>query len=84
MYTLSFWRSHLGIVAVDQSHQEYPRVILDLRAIKKLAGYVSPGFRAESVQNPPGICPANKDSCRNPHRICAIILNGEFSCPINI
>ena len=58
---LNFWRSHLGIVAVDQSHQEYPRVILDPRAINKSAGYVSPGFRAKSVQSPLGICPANPD-----------------------
>ena len=48
---LNFWRSHLGIVAVDQSHQEYPRVNLDLRAINKSAGYVSFGFRPEFGQS---------------------------------
>ena len=29
MYTLSFWRSHLGIVAVDFLHQEPARTVRD-------------------------------------------------------
>ena len=41
MYTLSFWSSLLGIAAVDLSHQEYPTVMLDPRAINKSAGLVS-------------------------------------------
>ena len=53
MYTLRSWRSLLGIVAVDQSHQEYPVVMLDPRAINKSVGFESPGFRAEHAQNPP-------------------------------
>ena len=53
MYTLNFWESHLGIVAVDLSHQEYSRVMLDPRAINKSVGFESPGFRAEHAQNPP-------------------------------
>ena len=43
MYTLNSWGSHLGVVAVDLSHQEYPRVMLDPRAINKSAG-VEPPF----------------------------------------
>ena len=57
MYTLSSWKSYLGIVAVDLSHQEHLRVMLVPRAINKLARFVSSGFRADSGQNPPGICP---------------------------
>ena len=46
MYTLSSWRSQLGIVSFDLSHQEYSKVMLDPRAINKSAGFVSPGFPA--------------------------------------
>ena len=35
--------------------------MLDQRAIHKSAEFVSPGFRAEIVQNSPGICPAYPD-----------------------
>ena len=63
MYTLSSWRSHLGIVVVDLSHQEYPRVMLDPRAINKSAGFQSPGFLAKSARNPHGI---RDESARNP------------------
>ena len=80
MYTLSSWRSHLGIVAVILSHQEYPSVMLDPRAINKLAEFVSPRFRSESAQNSPGIRPAYPDfrpeSARNPRWI---IFNGEYT-----
>ena len=57
MYTLSFRRSHLGIVAVVLLHQEYPSVMLDPCAINKLAGYVSPGVRADSEPNSTRIRP---------------------------
>ena len=61
MYTLSSWRSHLGSVEVDLLHQEYPRVMLNPSAINKSAGVESPGVRAESTCNPPGIRPAYPD-----------------------
>ena len=81
MYTLSSWRSHLGIVAVVLSHQEYPSVMLDPRAINKLAEFVSPRFRSESAQNSPGIRPAYPDfrpeSTRYPLGIRSIIFNGD-------
>ena len=53
MYTLSSWKSHLGIVAVNLSHQEYSRVMLDLRAINKSARFESPGVWPESAVYPP-------------------------------
>ena len=49
--TLSSWRSHLGIVAVNLSLQEYPRVRINHRVINKSARFVSRGFRPESDQS---------------------------------
>ena len=55
MYTLSSWGSQLGIVAVDLSHQEYPGLMLDQRAINNSAKFVSPCFQAVAALNPPCI-----------------------------
>ena len=80
MYTLNSWGSHLDIVAVDLSHQGYPRVMLDPRAINKSAGIESPGIREESGQNPPCLpgFPAGirDESARIPGGIRPIIFNG--------
>ena len=63
MYTLNYWGSHLGIVAVNLSHQEYPRA-RNPRGIRpesalptRISGRNPPGIRDESARIPPGICP---------------------------